>query len=339
VQGAFNYMEQLRASERTDANRAVNAAFYGMMPVSISHEGYSAKPVHSYWDNFWALRGYKDAAEMALLVGSRDEQARMAAARDQFRSDLQASLLDATRQHGIDFLPGSVEHGDFDATSTTIALAPGGEQGRLPQLQLDNTFARYWKQFVERRDGQREWKDYTPYEWRNVAAFTRLGWRDRAWQAIEFFFGHRTPQAWNQWAEVISHTPRTPFFLGDLPHAWVGSDFVRSALDLFAYSRELDDSIVLAAGVPSAWLKGDGIAVEGLRSPQGALSYSLRRQGDVLQLDVREGVRVPAGGLVLPWPYADQSPGATTINGAPAQWQAGELRVLQLPARVEVRVR
>lgn len=24
-----------------------------MMPVSISHEGYSAKPVHSYWDNFW----------------------------------------------------------------------------------------------------------------------------------------------------------------------------------------------------------------------------------------------------------------------------------------------
>ena len=62
VQGAFAYMEALRLSERTEANRAVNAAFYGMMPASISHEGYSAKPMHSYWDNFWALRGYKDAA-------------------------------------------------------------------------------------------------------------------------------------------------------------------------------------------------------------------------------------------------------------------------------------
>ena len=66
VQGAFAYMEELRLSERTEANRAVNAAFYGMMPASISHEGYSAKPMHSYWDNFWALRGYKDAALRSL---------------------------------------------------------------------------------------------------------------------------------------------------------------------------------------------------------------------------------------------------------------------------------
>lgn len=335
VQGAFAYMEQLRASERTAANRATNAAFYGMMPVSISHEGYSSKPVHSYWDNFWALRGYKDAAEMALLVGSGEEQRRMAAARDQFRTDLQASLLDAARQHGIDFLPGSVEHGDFDATSTTIGLAPGGEQGRLPESLLHNTFERYWQQFVERRDGQRAWKDYTPYEWRNVAAFARLGWRDRAWEAIDFFFGHRTPQAWNQWAEVISHTPRTPFFLGDLPHAWVGSDFVRSALELFAYSRELDDSIVLAAGVPSAWLEGEGIRVAGLRTPQGVLAYSLRREGDILTLEVDEGIRVPKGGLILPWPYRDP-PGATTVNGQPSHWVQGELRIASLPAVVTI---
>ena len=92
-------------------------------------------------------------------------------------------LLAAMLQHRIDYLPGSAELGDFDATSTTIALAPGGEQGRLPQEALDATFQRYWNEFVARRDGKREWKDYTPYEWRNVAAFVRLGWRDRAWQA------------------------------------------------------------------------------------------------------------------------------------------------------------
>ncbi|KRG61082.1 coagulation factor 5/8 type domain-containing protein, partial [Stenotrophomonas humi] len=164
VQGAWQYMETLRLSERTEENRARHPGFYGMMPASISHEGYSAKPVHSYWDDFWALRGYKDAADMAAALGLEEEALVMAASRDQFRQDLNDSLLATMQSHRIDYLPGSVELGDFDATSTTISLAPGGEQGRLPQPALNNTFERYWAHFVERRDGKRQWKDYTPYE-------------------------------------------------------------------------------------------------------------------------------------------------------------------------------
>jgi hypothetical protein len=337
VQGAYGYMEKLRLSERTEGNRARNAAFYGMMPVSISHEGYSAKPVHSYWDNFWALRGYKDAVDIAQALGHHEEARRYALSRDQFRDDLQSSLTLAARQHGLDFLPGSAELGDFDATSTTIALAPGGEQGRLPQPLLDNTFERYWKQLVERRDGSSGWKDYTPYEWRNAAAFVRLGWRERTNELVEYFFAHRTPQPWHQWAEVVSRTPRVPFFVGDLPHAWVESDFVRAALDMFAYKREIDDSIVLAAGIPSQWLGQGGIAIDGMRTPHGALSYRLRRQGGQLLLDVPAGMKLPEGGLTLPWPYPG-TPGRTTINGKAAKWDKGELRIRQLPATVKIAV-
>ena len=335
VLGAFNYMEKLRLSERTEANRALNPAFYGMMPASISHEGYSAKPMHSYWDNFWALRGYKDAVEVAQWLGRVEDAKRFAVSRDQFREDLQDSLQAAAKSHGIDFLPGSAELGDFDATSTTIALAPGGEQGRLPKDLLDNTFERYWREFERRRDGKREWKDYTPYEWRNVAAFVRLGWRERAWEAAQFFFKDRVPQPWNQWAEVVSRTPRKPFFVGDLPHAWVASDFVRSALDMFAYTREIDDSIVLAAGIPADWLEGEGIAIRDLRTPNGKLGYALRLAGGKLELQVDEGLKLPAGGLVLPWPYAS-APGKAMVNGKPVPWKDGELRVLSLPAKVSI---
>ncbi|HYM86661.1 MAG TPA: coagulation factor 5/8 type domain-containing protein, partial [Pseudoxanthomonas sp.] len=239
---------------------------------------------------------------------------------------------------GIDYLPGAAELGDFDATSTTIALAPGGEQGRLPQDLLDNTFERYWREFVQRRDGKREWKDYTPYEWRNVAAFVRLGWRERAWEAVQFFFDDRVPQPWNQWAEVVSRTPRKPFFLGDLPHAWVGSDFVRSALDMFAYTREIDDSIVLAAGIPVDWLDGKGIAIHDLRTPQGELGYSLSRNDGTLSLRVDAGMKLPAGGLVLPWPYKSE-PGKATVNGKPVEWTNGEIRILSLPAVVEMQAK
>src|SRR5690606_4449253 len=73
VQGAWRYMEKLRLDERTEENHARNPGFYGMMPASISHEGYSAKPVHSYWDDFWALRGYKDAADLAAALGLEEE--------------------------------------------------------------------------------------------------------------------------------------------------------------------------------------------------------------------------------------------------------------------------
>lgn len=337
VSGAYGYMEQLRLSERTEANFMVNPAFYGMMPVSISHEGYSAKPVHSYWDDFWALRGYKDAVLIADALALPDDAQRFAASRDQFQDDLSASLLASVRQHGIDYLPGSAELGDFDATSTTIALAPGGEQARLPQELLSTTFERYWTQFVERRDGKREWKDYTPYEWRNVAAFVRLGWRERAWDAVDFFFGDRTPAAWNQWAEVVSHTPRTPFFVGDLPHAWVASDFVRSVLDMFAYNRESDDSLVLAAGVPARWFEGQGIAIGDLRTPQGRLNYAVKRNDKQLLLQVQTGLVLPAGGIVFPWPYAGE-PGNATVNGQDVPWQGNELHIQQLPAEVVIDV-
>src|SRR3546814_18719414 len=83
------------------------------MPASISHECYSAKPMHSYWDDFWALRGYKDAVEVAKVLGKDDEARRMAASRDQFRKDLYASIRVATPAHGIDFIPGAAELGVF----------------------------------------------------------------------------------------------------------------------------------------------------------------------------------------------------------------------------------
>ena len=332
VAGAVGYMDQLRLGERTEANRAVNPAFFGLMPASISHEGYSAKPMHSYWDDFWALRGYKDAVEIAQWLGKADEAKRFATARDQFRDDLHASIAIAVKHKGIDYLPGSAELGDFDATSTTIALAPGDEQEHLPGALLRGTFERYWKQFVERRDGRREWKDYTPYELRTVGSFVRLGWRDRAGQALGFFLADQQPRGWNQWAEVVSHTPRKPFFLGDLPHAWVESDYVRSALDLFAYAR--GDTLVLTAGIPSSWFDGEGVTVDGLRTPFGRLGYVATRSGDRLRLTIAAGAS-PPGGFVLPWPGSG-TPGIALVDGRPAQWHDGQLRISAAPAVVQI---
>jgi F5/8 type C domain len=337
VDAASRYLEQLRQSQRTPRNQEpARRAFYGLMPPSISHEGYSDKPAYSYWDDFWALIGFEDAAALAQELGRGEEAERLARARDEFRHDLMASLRESAKQHGVDYLPGSADRGDFDSTSTTIALSPGRAQADLPADQLHATFERYFREFETRRDAKRNWKDYTPYELRVVATFVRLGMRERAHELLAFFFRDQRPPGWNQWAEVVRRLPREQDFLGDMPHAWISSDFIRSALDLFAYARPAASQLVLAAGIPPAWFDAPGVAIERLRTPYGPLSYSARRRSKSVVFELRSPA--PPGGFVIPWPFEGE-PGRALIDGKDAAWRERELLVTRTPARVELQER
>jgi F5/8 type C domain-containing protein len=311
VEKAVAYLDELRRQRRTDEYaHGDKLRFFGLLPESISHEGYSSHPVHSYWDDFFALKGLKDAVELANGLGKRDEAARWAASRDEFRTDLYASLNRVISGAGIDYVPGSADLADFDATSTTIALSPGGELANLPHPVLEHTFERYWNEFKKRLTSK-DWKDYTPYELRTVGAFVRLGWAERAHQLLDFFLKDRRPPAWNQWPEVVYRDPRKPGFLGDLPHTWVGSDYVRSFLDLLAYERDSDHALVLAGGIPDSWIASPGgVAVRHLPTPWGLLDYSLVKEGDSVRLKVGGGLKLPPGGIVY---------GKTVIRKLPAE--------------------
>ncbi|HTS22179.1 MAG TPA: discoidin domain-containing protein [Casimicrobiaceae bacterium] len=336
VAAAMRYLEALRQSGRVAANLAPeNRAFYGLLPASISHEGYAAKPEHSYWDDFWALKGYDAACSIAQALGREEDAARYALELDEFRHDLAASLQAAMVNHAIEYLPGSAELGDFDPTSTSIAFAPRGDVQDLPPETVRATYERYWRDFLARRDGRVAWDDYAPYELRNVSTFVRLGWRDRVAPLLDFFLDGRRPAGWNQWAEVVGRDPRKPRFVGDMPHAWVASDYIRAVLDMFVYERAADSALVLAAGVPAAWLDGDGVAIEGVRTPYGPVSYALVQRDARVVLDLAAGPRLPPGGFVLSWPYG-RAPGKTRINGRPVRWQNGELTIAELPARIVV---
>jgi hypothetical protein len=273
---------------------------------------------------------------MASALGRGDDATRLAATRDEFRADLTASLRYVTAERGISYLPGAADLGDFDPTSSTIAIAPYGELHRLPSDLVHGTFERYWREFVDRRDGRIAWQDYTPYEIRSIGTFVRLGWRDRAHELLAFFMAGRRPPAWNQWPEVVHRDQKEPRFIGDLPHAWIGSDFIRATLDLFAYERERDGALVLAGGVLPQWLEGSGVVVRDLRTPYGRLGYSLKREGERVVLQVAGGSSLPPGGLVLVWPGAQSPPRDTRINGDVARWDGVELRIDRVPATVVI---
>ena len=322
------FLDSLRHERTTPQYRSgAEQVYYGLLPPSISHEGYSAQPVHSYWDDFFALRGFKDAAWLARAAGGRAEAARWDSVAAEFRRDFLASIALVQERRAVPYIPGSADLADLDPTSTTIAGDPAGELDALPRAAVESTFTRYLEHAFARAEGaagdaapgdSAPWEAYTPYEWRNVGALVRLGWRDRALRLTRQLLGDRRPAAWNQWGEVVWRDPRINRFIGDMPHTWVASDFIRSALDLFAYERERDSALVLLAGVPAEWLEGEGLSIGGLRTASGELAFTARASGGRLTVRIPAGPRVPAGGIVIQPP------------------RGREVRVRRLPATVEI---
>ncbi len=278
------YIQFLRSQRMTDKYRTgtpEERACYGLVPESISHEGYSNHPEHSYWDDFFTLRGLKDAVTIAFVVGDEKLEKEFASERDDFRRCLYASMKQAMQNKKIDYIPGCVELGDFDATSTTIGIDPGGELDSIPEPQLRNTFQKYYSFFQQREKNEIEWTAYTPYETRIIGSFVRLGGREKAQALTKFFMHDRRPAAWNEWAEVVWKDRNTPKFIGDMPHTWVGSDFIRSVRSMFVYEREQDTSLVIGAGIPESWISGTNrVVVKNLPTYYGSLNYTVSSKGN-----------------------------------------------------------
>jgi hypothetical protein len=334
---AVESIAALRAQQTTDEfKQPEKRAFYGLLPESISHEGYSARPVHSYWDDFFALRGLKDAASMALVVGDDERAASIATLRDAFRTDLYASIAATMARHRIDYIPASVELGDFDPSSTAIAVSPGGELANLPQEALQRTFERYYEHAQAYLRGTELGQAYTPYELRNVEVLVRMRQRARAYEILEWMMADQRPPAWNEWQEIVWRNPAAPNFIGDMPHTWVGSGFIHSLRSMLAYEREEDRALVLAAGVPAAWLASEaGVGVKRLPTHYGVLSYTLRSEGaDAIRVRLSGDVSVPPGGIVIE-PPLPRPLKVVTVNGKTVQsFDADAATVTEFPADV-----
>lgn len=316
---AVDYLVALRSRRLGEEYQTPERrAYYGLLPESISHEGYSAHPVHSYWDDFFALRGFRDAAELAGVVGDDERRGRFASLRDAFRETLYASIERTMAMHRIDYLPASVELGDFDPTSTAVAIAPGGELEHLPAEALRRTYARYWEQFEARRAGTSDGVQYSGYELRNAEALVRMGEREKALALVEFFFEALRPPAWNAWGEITWRDPEAPHFIGDMPHGWVGSTFVRAVRSMVAYERDGDRALVLLAGTPPEWATTEpGLVVRRLPTHYGPINLTLRAEGPAtVRLRLTGDLDLPPGGVVVHSPLARPFR-SVAVNGRP----------------------
>lgn len=300
VKLAMKFMQELR--ERTlvpgyMSDRPAPERFRGIIAPSISHEGYSS-PTHSYWDDYWALKGWHDGAWLAEQWGDADT-ARWA--RDQYaqlRASVAASIRATMAWKGTDFIPSAADLGDGDPTGVSIALDPTGQQDILPADALQRTFDRYLET-VRARAKPGALYAYTPYELRNVLSYVHLNQPRQADELLEAVVNDRRPKPWQVFAEVVHSRLRHPGYLGDMPHTWIGSEYARAIFGMLM--READDALYLLPGTPPAWVAGPGLHIDKLPTAYGALSMAARRDGQSLQVTLKPGLR-PGTPVRVFWP-------------------------------------
>ena len=333
---AVAFLESLRAQRLGPAyDAAEQRRFRGLLPESISHEGYAKRPVHSYWDDAWALRGLRDAVTAAQLLGKRAEAQRWAALADAFERDLTASIEATQRHFDLVTVPASADLGDFDPSATAIFLAPGLSRSVLPAAALARTYDRYVEDVRGRRSGRIAWDAYTPYELRNVEALVQLGApRRRALPADRDCSPISARPAGTSGARSCGAIPGRRTSSATSRTRGSRQGHVRAMRSLFVFERE-DDALVLGAGVPLAWITNEpGTRVAGLRTHYGPLAYRMRAAGARrIEVEIEAGLEMPRGGIVIEPPVTIR---AATVDGAPAQRSLRGIVVRALPARVSI---
>ena len=173
---------------------------------------------------------------------------------------------------------------------------------------------------------------------RIIGALVRLGRREDAHELLAFFLSDRRILPWNQWPEISWRDPLGPSFIGDMPHSWIGAEYILAVRSLFAYEREADQSLVIAAGVSDNWLRDGGeVVVRDLPTYYGRLSYRLRRESaTVLRLTLEGKLTIPPGGVILRPPLAGPLL-QVAINGRTGAAIAPDwARCAECPAEIEL---
>src|SRR5437016_7427256 len=276
---------------------------------------------------------------MAGILADGPRVPRLAALRDSFRETLRTSIMATMAARRIEYTPASVELADIDPAATANAIALLDETRALPAAAIDRTFDEYLSNFRKRCRGEVDWSNYSPYEIRIIGALVRLGKRQTAFELAQFFLGDRRPPAWNQWPEIAWRDPRSPGHIGDLPHTWIAAEFVLAFRSMPAFQREADRALVVGAGIPAEWLEADGgVGVDGLPTWYGTLGFTMKRDGDAVEMDLAltGDVRMPAGGIVVQ-PPGDGPLRAVVVNGKPTTRFSGAQAALEeLPAKVRL---
>ncbi len=297
---ATRFIEELCA--RTNVQHGPETRFHGLLAPSISHEGYS-KPSYSYWDDYFALSAWRNCEYLALEIDDKSVAAHPQAKGREFATNLARSLRVTAEEMGRGFIPASADREDVDPSSTSIAFEPCRVEDVLPSELISATFelsaARIKQVAAPGFAG-----NFTPYALRNLNAFVSLGRFEDAFRLLSAALASRRPIGWRHWAEVVWSEPRSPEYIGDMPHTWIGAEFATAIRRMLL--RENGRTLELFRAVPDAWWEGEGITLRDLPTSFGVANLAARRSPSQATIDLTLTGPAPDG-ITLRYPGAKRA--------------------------------
>jgi len=295
------FIEELCA--QTNARKGPETRFHGLLAQSISHEGYS-NPSYSYWDDYFALSAWRNCEYLASEVGDHTVAAHANAKGRELAENLTRSIRMTAEQMKTELIPGSADREDVDPSSTAIAFEPCQVEDVLPSELIPATYDRAAARVRAIRSPDFK-GNYTPYELRILNAFISLGRFQDAFQLLSTVLIGRRPQGWRGWAEVVWGELRTPEYIGDMPHTWIGAEFSTTIRRMLL--RENGSTLELFRAVPESWWNGEGIALHELPTAFGLVNLKARRDRSQATIDLAlEGPASPDR-ITLRYPGGQQA--------------------------------
>ena len=252
-----------------------------LLPANMSAEDLGSAAWHHYWDDLWAVTGYREAAFAARELGMTADEVDFESRAD----DLQLALL-----HSVGLVQartglGVVPNGPEDVASsamvrgTTPALWPVRSlQGDRAQVVLETSFGAYYQAWLQPEGGGYRHVEGTlwPYGGLGIAhAMLRLGLLQPTWQVLDWTLNHQTLPGTYAWGEGINAT-NGGLELGDMPHSWAAAELISLLRDLVV--AEHDGWLDVNPGIPDNWLEpGKHVALRNAPTEYGLVNVSLSR--------------------------------------------------------------
>ena len=259
----------------------------GILPASLSAEDLGKGDQQHYWDDFWCIRGLRDAAYAARELGRREDAAWTAAEAESLSQATRMSIEATMARHSTDYIP----NGPDEVTSSSMARGTSCALWPCAVLEPSDALARrsfdvYWSKWIAPSGGgfiHRE--HFWPYAGMDLAqGYVMLGQRERAWKMLEWTLAHDPTRGFYSWPEGMFTNDLT-LAEGDMPHGWMCAAYVSMVRNMLV--RESGRDLVLLSGVPSEWLRpGARISVRDFPTEFGKASFDARVVNDTLQMSL-----------------------------------------------------
>ena len=288
-------------------------ALRGLLPAGVSAEHLGPFDYY-YWDDFWALRGLRDAAYVGYQVGDLDAAAAAERTFASLHADVLASIERVVARIGRRAVPAGPNRGiDAGMIGSLAACEP------LRLMEPDDPLVGGTAEVVRERfchgDAFFQGISHTgfgTYLTLQLAAVELEAGDPRAWRRFRWLLDAATP-TWT-WPEAI-HPQLGGGCMGDGHHGWASADVLSFARNLLVRDGR-DGTVALLGLLPPDWV-GEPVTVRDAPTHHGRVSYELvweDRRPTLRWETERAGVTLTAPGLDPAWRTTDRRGSATLAS-------------------------